>query len=369
MAEPLKNMYDPQFFERLCQVIKGIIPKFDEREFINRIFDRNWPDLELKQRTRKITLALHSILPAEFPAAADRIVAISNALKGNGQKLQSYPYIFLPDYIELYGQKNFEISMKAMLEVTQLVSAEFAIRPFLINEQDRTLTEMVKWSKHDNESVRRLSSEGCRPRLPWAKVLPSFIQNPLPILTILEKLKEDPSEYVRRSVANNLNDIAKDNPDVVLKTVRGWKTDNLFTRWIVKHGCRTLMKKGNEMALRLNGFKTKKKFELTGLKSDRKVRKGEYLHFSFSLHNLERKTERIRLEYGIGYQTGKAKISRKVFKIGEFMADPGVPIAISRKLSFKDLTTRKHYEGVHELWIQVNGQKLKEAKFFVQGSF
>ena len=154
MAEALKYMYNPHFFERLCPVIKEVISQFNETEFINRVFDRHWPDLELKQRTRQITLALHSILPSEFPAAAEKIIAISNVLRKNNEKLQSYPYIFLPDYIELYGRSYFEISMSAILEVTKLVSAEFAIRPFLINETERTLAHLVKWSKHNDENVQ-----------------------------------------------------------------------------------------------------------------------------------------------------------------------------------------------------------------------
>lgn len=366
MAEPLKLMYDPQFFERLCPVLRENIIKFNEREFIHRIFDQTWPDLELKQRTRKITLALHEVLPGEFPLAAQSIVALSNALRAKGEKLQSYPYIFLPEYIELYGQSCFEVSMNAILDVTKLVSAEFAIRPFLTNETDRTLAQLLKWTKNEEESVRRLSSEGCRPRLPWARAIPALIKDPSPILAILENLKEDPSVYVRRSVANNLNDIAKDNPEVVIETARRWKSDHPVTQWIIKHGCRTLMKTGNETVLRLNGFDTRRRLALTGMKADKLVTKGDYLHFRFDLCSLGKKPASIRLEYAIDYVTASARISRRIFKIGEYSISPGIPLKISRKQSFKDLTTRRHYEGAHQLWIIANGRKLAQERFHVR---
>ena len=365
MADALKYMYNPQFFGRLCPVIKEIIPQFNETVFINRIFDRHWPDLELKRRTRQITVALHSILPPEFPEAAEKIIAISNLLRKNREKQQSYPYIFLPDYIELYGQSDFEISMNAILEVTKLVSAEFAIRPFLLYETDRTLAQLTMWSNHSDENVRRLTSEGCRPRLPWASALPAFKKDPSPILPILENLKDDPSEYVRRSVANNLNDIAKDNPEVVLKTVRQWQGSSPSTQWIIKHGCRTLLKNGNDSALLLNGFDTKRKFELKKMKSGKKVRKGDSLSFSFTVVNLDEERARIRLEYGIDYLTATSKTSRKVFKIGEYLSNPGLPLSISRKQSFKDLSTRKHVPGVHHLRVLLNGQEMVKTKFLV----
>ena len=203
-------MYNVKFFERLCPVLKKVIPNFNERKFIHAVFDDKWPDLELKQRTRHITLALHQCLPDDFVHAVDIIVNISATLKREGWE-QHYPFIFLPDYIEVYGLENFSVSMKGLEECTKLVSAEFAIRPFIIRYQEQAMKKMLSWSTHPDATVRRLSSEGCRPRLPWAMGLPDFKKDPSPIMPILENLRADPSEYVRRSVANNLNDIAKDN--------------------------------------------------------------------------------------------------------------------------------------------------------------
>ena len=158
MSEPLKYMYNVSFFERLCPVLKTVIPEFEERKFVYSVFDRQWPDLELKQRTRQVTRALNECLPAEYPKAVEMVMSISNLLRER-EKEQSYPFIFLPEYIELYGLNHFALSMKAIEESTKLVSAEFAIRPFLIHYPSETMKYMVAWSRHPEASVRRLSSE------------------------------------------------------------------------------------------------------------------------------------------------------------------------------------------------------------------
>jgi 3-methyladenine DNA glycosylase AlkC len=178
MADPLKFMYNPQFFDRLCPVLKDTVPSFDERRFIHLVFDKIWPDLELKQRSRQITQALHQFMPTEFFKAAEIIMTISKTLLKKKEKEQAYPFIFLPEYIELYGLEDFKTSMKAIEEVTRLVSAEFAIRPFIVRYPDAAMKQMVSWTKHKDASVRRLASEGCRPRLPWAPGLPEFKKDP-----------------------------------------------------------------------------------------------------------------------------------------------------------------------------------------------
>ena len=365
MAELLKYMYNPEFFDRLVVVLNETIPSFDERRFIYRVFDRNWPDLELKQRTRQVTVALHEFMPREFPAAAEIVTNISKALRNKAEKEQSYPFIFLPDYIELYGLENFSDSMKAIEEVTKLVSAEFAIRPFIHKYPDASMKQLTLWSKHEHASVRRLASEGCRPRLPWSQELTMFRKDPSPILPILENLKSDPSEYVRKSVANNLNDIAKDNPSVVIKTAKRWKDHSPESKWIIRHGCRTLLKKGVDEVLRMHGFNMSRQCSITNLKASKSVKIGEYLSFDFVFRNLETRSEQFRIEYVIHYLTASGKISPKVFKLGEYKVDPASPLSISRKQSFKNFTTRKHFKGKHTLTILVNGKARAQENFIV----
>ncbi len=365
MSEPLKYMYNPQFFERLCPVLKEVIPQFEERKFVHSVFDTRWPELELKQRTRQVTKALHSCLPVEFPKAMEMVVSISHRLRKDKEHEQMYPFIFLPEYIELYGMNHFELSMKAIEESTKLVSAEFAIRPFIIRYPKETMKHMLLWSRHPEASVRRFSSEGCRPRLPWAMGLPDFKKDPSPILPILENLKTDPSEYVRRSVANNLNDIAKDHPDLALQIAKKWSGKCAATDWIVRHGCRTLLKRGNEAILDLHGFNPQAKAGIKDFQATSKVFIGDHLDFSFTFINKEINSSRFRLEYAIDYQTLSGKISKKIFKVTENTFDPSLLYHFKRKQSFKDLTTRKHFKGKHCLRILSNGKELASTEFLV----
>lgn len=365
MAELLKYMYNPEFFERLTGVLSDTIPQFDERRFIFRIFDRTWPDLELKQRTRQVTLALHEFMPGEFSNAAKILVAVSTNLRNRNERLQSYPLIFLPDYIELYGLENFKDSMAAIEEVTKLVSAEFAIRPFIQKYPVAAIKQLMLWSRHEDPCVRRLASEGCRPRLPWSQELTMFRKDPSMILPILENLKADPAEYVRKSVANNLNDIAKDNPSLVINTVKRWKGKNPETNWIIRHACRTLLKKGVEEVLLMHGFKTDRKCAVHGLKVSKKVKIGKYLAFEFEFKNFEDRKEKFRIEYVVHYVTSTGKISPKVFKVGEYEVEAGCSLSVNRKQSFKNFTTRKHYTGKHTLAILVNGRARAKAGFIV----
>lgn len=364
MAEPLKYWYDPIFFEHLCKVLKRVIPDFNDTQFIHSVFDTQWPDLELKQRTRKVTLALHCVLPKDYCQAVDFIVNISNTYLEEKYDKPLYPLIFLPDYVELYGLDHFKKSMEAIEQTTQLISAEFAIRPFILKYPKESMHQMMRWSRHKNHHVRRLASEGCRPRLPWAMGLPEFKKDPSPIIPILENLKQDKSEFVRRSVANNLNDIAKDHPQLILKIAKQWKNISNETDWILKHGSRTLLKQGHRSALRFHGFDSTIKAKVSSLRWHQKnIKIGDTSAFSFSVSNEERRKSNLRIEYTITYITSSGKSSRKVFKVSERVLDPGEQIDIVRRQRFTDFTTRKHFPGKHLLEIVVNGKPKDSLSF------
>lgn len=357
MAEPLKYMYNPEFFDHLCKVLEKTIPNFDDIRFIHAVFDTDWPELELKQRTRKVTLALHHVLPKDFNKAAQCLVHIAKAYLKTKYDKPIYPLIFLPDYVEVYGLDNFDRSMDALEQITQLISAEFAIRPFIVKYPKKAMLKMEQWSKHNNHHVRRLSSEGCRPRLPWAMGLPAFKQNPSPILPILENLKKDKSEYVRRSVANNLNDIAKDHPEIVLKIAKQWKDVSPETNWILKHGSRTLLKQGRAEALDFHGFNPNLKTQVAALKiNSKKIKIDQVGEFSFNVSNQEKKKAQLRIEYAITFLTSTGKFSRKIFKVSEKEFLPEEEKIFIRKQRFTDFTTRKHFPGKHKLEVIVNGR-------------
>jgi 3-methyladenine DNA glycosylase AlkC len=364
--EPLKNMYNAALLGQLADAGVASIPSFDKTVFLQQVFDGNWNELELKQRIRRISTCLHGQMTGNFPADVAFLLAYTDACRKLAGRDNTFEHIFIPDYLEQYGLEHPAIALNAMERITIQSSCEFAIRPYLIRYQDVVMELMQQWSQHSHASVRRLSSEGCRPRLPWGMAIPAFKKDPSPVLPILHTLRTDPSEYVRKSVANNLNDIAKDNPDIVLQLAGQWLGQHPHTDWIVKHGCRTLLKKGNTEVLALFGLSDNISVAVTDLLlKTNTVRVGEYLEFSFSLANNTQAAVPLRLEYAITYAKAGSKSSRKVFKISEKNIAAGSRIPMSSRQSFADMTTRKHYEGGHKLEILLNGATKAQVPFTV----
>ena len=228
------------------------------------------------------------------------------------------------------------------------------------------MRQMRVWSKHPHHHVRRFSSEGCRPRLPWAMAIPQLKRDPWPILPILENLKNDESLFVRKSVANNLNDITKDNPDVVLQLVKKWKGKSKETDWIIRHGCRGLLKKADAKVYELFGLNSKTNCEVTNLKIGKnKIKIGDRLSFSFELKALGKKASRLRLEYVVYYVKSSGKQTRKIFKMAESDYKPATIYSFKKEQRFEDFTTRKHFPGKHKIGIVVNGQELATKEFML----
>jgi len=303
MPELLKNIYNEDFFYRLTKTIKKAISDFNESSFLSDIFDDIWKDRELKQRMRHISIIFKKHLSGDNAENIRSIQKIIRQLQNDGYTEKSIEYMFFPDFIELYGIEYYNLAIEAFEEVTKFTSCEFAVRPFLIKYPEKMIQQMLLWSQHTHPMVRRLATEGCRPRLPWAMAIPSLKNNPDPIIPILEQLKNDESETVRRSVANNLNDISKDNPKKVIALAKQWKGGSKEVDKIIKHACRTLLKQGDQEIMRLFGFGSIHAVEIKNLKiSTHKIKIGESLNFSFELQNTSKTTSKIRLEYGIYYQ-------------------------------------------------------------------
>lgn len=366
MAEPLKNLYNKHFFEELHAVNKQVITGYDAKKFIHYVQDAEWKNCELKQRMHKITLAYHKILPADFHKAASSITAITKEfIKRKGEGL-NFLHMFLPEYIELFGLHDIKTSVKAFEEITKFASCEFAVRPFIIHHEKEMMQQMLKWSKHENALVRRLASEGCRPRLPWAMSLPAFKKNPTPILPILDNLKNDEVEIVRRSVANNLNDISKDHPAVVLDILKKWKGHSTQTDYLLKHAARTLLKSGNTEALKVFAMQAEHKSSVQNFHiQNPKIQIGDTLYFSFYFTNKEKQAQRFRLEYAVFYVKANHTLTKKVFQITEIRFAPGKAILVKKQQHFADITTRKHYPGEHILAILVNGKEKTRQTFIL----
>ena len=201
-----------------------------------------------------------------------------------------------------------------------------------------------------------------QPRLPWAMALSEFKKNPAPVIKILKNLKKDQSEYVRRSVANNLNDISKDNPAVTLKIAKSWKGKNKNTDWIVKHACRTLLKDSDDKALTLFGYGNPEAIQLKDFTVSKKVAMGDQVEFSFNLKTSMTNLGMLRIGYAIEFARANGRTGRKVFKIseGDFK---GASKQVVKSYSFKPITTRRYYPGAHGLSILVNGKEMAKAKF------
>jgi 3-methyladenine DNA glycosylase AlkC len=368
MAEALKNLFNQRFFEVFTDHMTQITNGFDKEKFLKEIYSPEWDKLELKERMRHITLVIKPYLEEDYKDNIQQILKLTELFQ-NDKRLKEIKYgalgcIFLPDFIEMYGQKHLELSCKAMERITQFISCEFAIRPFIIQYEEEMIEQLKLWSNHENEHVRRLASEGCRPRLPWAMALPAFKKDPTPILPILDTLKSDSSEYVRRSVANNLNDISKDHPQKVIELAKAWKGESPEVDWVIKHACRTLLKDGNKDVMQIFGFGSIEDIGIENFQIIKKtVKMGGDVKFSFDLHNHSEKAEKVRLEYGVYYMKKNGSLSRKVFKISEKLYEPKSISKIEKKQSFKLITTRKFYAGEHMISIIVNGEEVEERTF------
>ena len=364
MPEPLKNIYNPTFFEQFTVVLKQVLPKFKKQPFLNQIFDTAWADKELKGRMRHIATILKDHLPGNYKEQLAVILRLIDQLKKNGIQA-GFEYMFLPDFIEQYGLDDLDNSLKAIESITQFTSCEFAIRPFLLKYPGEVMAQMLKWSFHPHTQVRRFYSEGCSPRLPWAVGIPQLKKDPAPIFPILQNLKADESLFVRKSVANNLNDIAKDHPEKVVELVKEWKGGSKETDWIIRHGCRTLLKKAHASTyelFELNGSATceVQKFKL----NKTKLNIGDRLGFSFELKT-NGSPSKLRLEYAVYYAKASGKASRKIFQLKEGMFNSHQTYSFKKEQRFEDFTTRKHYPGKHKLAVVVNGQEVASKEFLL----
>ncbi|WP_438350797.1 DNA alkylation repair protein [Paenibacillus sp. FA6] len=355
MAEPLKDMYHEAFLRQFGEKVHGVYEAFDTETFINATIDNSWDGLKLKERIRRISETLGRYLPTRYEEALDVLYAIDETCIG-------FPYLFFPDFVEVYGQaeEHWALSMNALERFTSKSSAEFAVRSFLLRSPDRMMRQMVAWAEHPNEHVRRLASEGCRPRLPWGQALSIFKADPTPILPVLELLKADPSLYVRKSIANNLNDIAKDHPLVVLDTARRWIGNHPHTDWIVRHACRTLIRKANPEVLALFGYAKASEGEslatFASLSAEPSVLSiGETCELRYELHIREGDPVRIRMEYGIDFVKARGQTSRKLFMLADKIVPGGTRLNGTRTHRWADLSTRRHYPGEHRITITVNG--------------
>lgn len=362
----LKNCLGKTALTRLACSIQKADKSFPADEFI-KTTNKQLKPLELKQRVVCIIKNMHEYLPDDFQRTA-KILLTTKQHWDYGNKNEKYPEFAawpLVDYFMYYGLEHPETSLHCLKELTELFSAEFSVRPFIEQHNSLAMAHINKWLNHDSEHVRRLASECTRPRLPWGKQLTDFINDPAPVIKLLERLKNDSSEYVRRSVANNLNDISKDHPDKVIKLGERWyKNATDDTRWIIKHALRTLIKQGHPDVFPLLGYTKNPAVNTSRIRLAKKtINLGEQLEFAFSIDSKSNTLQTLVLDYEIHHVKANGKTTAKVFKLKLLKLEGRATEKVIKTHSFQRITTRKYHAGQHRLVIKVNGRDYAATDF------
>ncbi len=350
-----KNLINESVVKKISLEISKVHPAFNQKKFQKLLPALG--SLELKARVLLITSYLKSELPANYKDALAILVEVieSNKLKG----FELWPF---SEYISQFGLDHFDESMKAMYHLTSRFTSEFAVRPFLIKNHVRVLKYFSKWASDKDAHVRRWVSEGSRPLLPWGQRIPLFVMDPTHTLLLLDKLRFDEELYVRKSVANHLNDISKNHPQVVIEILRLWQKDVPAQhaekiKWISRHALRTLIKKGHEGALKLMGVAGKADVKLAKFKLNKKrFGLNDEMVFSFELQSTSRKVQKLIIDYSIDFIKANGKSGKKVFKLKTLELASLDSILITKKHSLKPITTMKFYSGIHHLRLHVNGE-------------
>jgi 3-methyladenine DNA glycosylase AlkC len=370
MAEPLKTFFSPALVRRLAADIARAHPAFSARAFIKEA-TAGLGELELLDRGRHIATALAHHLPPEYPDAIDVLLHslgpehAADELVGVGMA----PFFYLPHvlFVAQRGLGHFNLSMRAQYELTKRFSAESSIRPYIAKEPERTFTVLRRWARDENAHVRRLVSEGTRLRLPWAMRVPWLDQHPDRILELLDLLKDDPTTLVRRSVANNLNDLGKVSPKLLVETCAAWLKDaSSERRALVEHALRSAVKRGEAGALTLLGFGGTPSVAIESVRfQPKKVPIGGHVAVSFTLRSTARATQDLLVDLRVHFVKANGNGSPKVFKLKRIELPARGRVELATNVSLAVHTTRKPRPGRHDIDVLVNGEVIRAGSFEV----
>ena len=353
----LKDILGPQALQTIADAGTAASLQFDRVAFLRAASD-GLDALSIMERVRHIADALRLALPNHY---ADGLAVVRDMAPRLNHGFQA---MAVTEYVARYGLEDFDLSMEALSDLTRFGSAEFAIRPFLAADTPRALATMMRWTGSDDEHVRRLASEGARPRLPWAARVPALKADPTLAAPILEILKADLSLYVRKSVANHLNDIAKDRPDWLLARLAEWPQNDAHTVWIIRHALRTLIKKGEPAALALIGVGHGAAVAISEFSiSPSAVRLGDRIAIAASVVSDSSDNQRLVVDYRVHYARAGGKSAAKVFKLKTFELAAGDTASLSISQTIRDFSTRRHHPGRHKVELIVNGQTMANAAF------
>lgn len=349
-------------------MIAAVHPAFPSRAFVADAL-KGYQRLELTPRARQIARCLRIHLPKSFEDAIGILLRSLGPKVDRAESQGMAPFLYLPHvfFVAEYGADYFEASMRAQYELTQRFTAEFSIRVFLDRYPEPTLARLAAWASDPDVHVRRLVSEGTRPRLPWAPRLRAFQRDPSPVLALLEQLKDDPELYVRRSVANNLNDIGKDHPAVLAATCRRWLEHASPEReWVVRHALRSAVKRGDRGALAVLGYGDGAKVVIRrSTITPKRVRIGAVVAIAFDVVGTAGRSQRLLIDFKIYFRKSTGKATPKVFKLKTLTLAPRGRVRLGKTVSLREMTTRRHYPGTHRVEILVNGRAYPAGAFTV----
>ncbi len=364
-----KNWYDNKAVVTFADRVAAHFESFDRATYERTVLAK-LDALEMKDRVKLMATTLKATLPLSYEESVRGFVDLlgepGDTAESNWADFKVWP---LTMYVNLYGVHTPEVSLDALYHLTQRFSGEFAIRPLLLAHPGVVLSRLDAWVRDESEHVRRLASEGTRPRLPWGKRLQPFIEDPSPVIKVLEALRKDTSEYVRRSVANNLNDISKDHPEVATRVCTKWLKevgevpDTHPTYRMVRHALRSLVKAGDAGALEALGYRPDAAVSLSGLEVSEVVDFGGALELSFALHSESERQERLVVDFVIHHVKANGKRTPKTFKLKNVALGPGATTQIKKRHPMRPITTRKYYAGKHKIDVVVNGRTLDSMEF------
>jgi 3-methyladenine DNA glycosylase AlkC len=363
-AASLKDMFGKAAVEFLAGNLAAVSPSFDAKRFSRRVL-ADLPDLELKARCARIADGIRAELPGAYEDALAAVLASLPPDPGPDapEPMGGFRFMPLVNFVGRHGLEAPEASLAALAKLTRYFSAEFDIRPFILRHPALAMAHVDAWSRDRDWRVRRLASEGIRPRLPWAMRLPAFVADPAPVLRVLDRLCDDAHETVRRSVANNLNDIAKDHPVQAIAAARRWSVREAARR-TVHHGLRTLVKAGHADALALLGFSTASSVAVEAFElGPRRIRLGQAVTFAAALKNRSKAPARLSIDYAVHHRKANGGTTAKVFKLAVRTLGPGESCTLEKRHAIRPITTRRYHAGEHAVALLVNGRELARGKF------
>jgi 3-methyladenine DNA glycosylase AlkC len=357
-----------QTVQKIGQSIKTIWADFDVQKLEQKVAP-TLSSLAFKARANLIAEVLFELLPNDFGTAGQILLDAFGQELDNPDFTGEHAFMYMPHgvYVSRYGldEEHFELSTQFLYEMTKRFSAEFAIRPFLDKFPERMLEKLQDWVKDESQHVRRLVSEGTRPRLPWASRVTVYDENYKVIMDLLAALRNDPELYVRRSVANHLNDLTKDRKDLVLDSLDAWnKAPNKNIEWLTKHALRTLVKAGDAGALRILGFSDNPQVEVLNFEVEQTPLKlGEKLAFSFDVQSTISEKQNLVVDYIIYFKKSNGSQSPKVFKLKVLELEGNSLVQLKKRQLFQHFSTRVLYEGMHAVELQINGKSFGKKNF------